>query len=102
MSMDYSYRLKKMAGFCRDARRVLDVGWANIPNPYLRNEEVVGLDLAEAEPPATTPLLAGTPLACPNLSATAFDAVVVGEILEHLEAPLDFCRRCRQVLLRRN
>ena len=98
--MNYSYRLRKMANLCRNAVKVLDVGWAEAPNPFLCNQTVIGLDLALGEkPPNYSGSYVGDALHLPDpFGPDAFDAVVAGEILEHLETPIDFLRRCHRAL----
>jgi SAM-dependent methyltransferase len=100
MRMKYSYRLRRMANLCRDAATVLDVGWAGIPNPFLCNESVIGLDLTIADQPSNyTRCLVGNALCLPEpFGSNTFDALVAGELLEHLETPVDFLRRCHRVL----
>jgi SAM-dependent methyltransferase len=90
-----------MADLCRDAFKVLDVGWASVPNSFLYNKIVIGLDLTSRDHPANyTKCLIGDVLCLPEpFGSNAFDALVAGEILEHLEAPMDFLRRCHSVLV---
>ncbi len=98
--MDYTYRHKKMAGLCSGAERVLDIGWYHAPNPYLRNKVVVGLDLKSREtPPNYTSCLAGDAMNLPEpFGPESFEAIVAGELIEHLENPVDFLRRCARLL----
>ncbi len=92
-------RLRLMARLAGDGA-ILDVGFAQLPNPHLRGSPVVGFDLAP--PPPTPPydeVLAGD---AADLAAAVgerrFDAVVAGEIIEHLEDPYRFLRGCRSAL----
>ena len=95
-----NYRLKKMARLCADRRRVLDVGWAAWPNVYMRNAEVIGLDLQKGLLPKNyTSCVVGDVMTLPEpFEPDSFDALAAGEIIEHLESPLDFLRRCYKTL----
>ncbi len=95
-----NYRLKKMARLCADRQRVLDVGWAAVPNIYLKNPEVIGLDLQKRQPPDNyNSCLVGDAIALPEpFEPGSFDALVAGEVIEHVESPLELLRRCRQTL----
>jgi len=79
---------------------ILDIGFAAMPNRHLEGARVVGLDL---EPPAAQPpyheTIAGDAQDLGSvLGGRRFDAVVAGEVLEHLEAPYDFLRACHGAL----
>ncbi|OQY60324.1 MAG: hypothetical protein B6245_01935 [Desulfobacteraceae bacterium 4572_88] len=95
-----NYRLKKMAHLVKGKRRVLDIGWVQLPNLFLSNHEVVGLDVEKREMlPNYTSSYRGDVMNLPEpFGPGAFDAVVAGEIIEHLERPLDFLRSCHQLL----
>ena len=91
-SVNENYRLKKMAGLVSEESRVLDIGCSQYPNPFLRNTIVEGVDLQLASLPENyTQLHLGSTEVLPN---GLYDAVVAGEILEHLERPVDFLREC--------
>jgi len=94
------YRMRKMAYLCKDRARVLDLGWAQYPSVYLRNAEVIGLDLILAPaPPNYTKTLAGDVMDLPQpFGAESFDAIHAGELLEHLEHPMGFLRNCLATL----
>lgn len=95
-----NYRLRKMARLCADCERVLDVGWAATPNIYLKNPHVVGLDLQKGQPPKNyTSCVVGNAMDLPEpFEPNSFDALVAGEIIEHIESPLEFLRRCHKTL----
>ncbi len=95
-----NYRLRRMAELCRNRRRVLDIGCTDHPNPYLRNERLVGFDIARRELPANyADFQTGDVMNLPQpFEPGSFDAVVAGEILEHLERPVDFLRGCLALL----
>ncbi len=95
-----AYRLKKLARLAAPAQSVLDVGCACMPNPYLRNEVVVGLDLMKPELPTNyTAFHVSDAMRLPHpFEPEEFDAVVCGEMLEHLKQPNDFLSACFKVL----
>ncbi len=95
-----AYRFKKMARLCADRSRVLDLGCACAPNTHLRNPEVIGLDQTRvAAPENYREMVVGDVRDLPQpFGAASFDCVVAGELLEHLERPLDFLRGCAETL----
>ncbi|MBD3369678.1 methyltransferase domain-containing protein [Candidatus Fermentibacteria bacterium] len=94
------YRLRRMATFVRGKPRVLDIGWTELPNTYLDNEEVVGLDRVEGDMPSNySECVTGDATDLPEpFGRESFDALVAGEIIEHMERPVDFLRGCRAAL----
>lgn len=93
-------RLKLLAEEVRGSR-VLDVGYAKLPNPWLDRFNTVGLDLEEPSeiPGAYTRLLRGDATRLDEVVGDeVFDSVVAGEFIEHLEDPYDFLRRVRRIL----
>ena len=97
--MCFDYRLKILAKLARGPR-ILDVGCAACPNPYLKAEGVVGFDRRESElPPNYTGCVRGEVSALGELfDAVSFDAIVAGEVIEHLENPCEFLRACSRLL----
>jgi len=88
-------RLKIMARYARG--RILDIGYAQMPNPHLEGD-VIGLDPAEAPcPPNYRNVVVGTLDDAP-FGDDEFDTVVAGEVIEHVEEPLKFLRNCRRLL----
>lgn len=89
--------LAEMAG----SGRVLDIGYAQNPNRFDAAASVVGLDLTSmASPPAGYDQVVCGDASDPAsaLDGERFDTVVAGEFIEHLEDPLGFLRRVREVL----
>lgn len=84
-------RLRKIAGFVRSGR-VLDIGYAQLPNPYFVDVETVGLDLVKpAEPSGYAEEIQGSALDLPDaLGGRRFDWIVAGEFIEHVRNPYDF------------
>ena len=95
-----SFRLRKMAKLAANQERVLDVGPAEMPNTYLRNERIVALDVLSFSLPANyTERVVGDVMHLPEpFGAGSFDCITAGEILEHLENPLAFIKGCYETL----
>jgi len=90
-----------MADLTAARRKVLDVGWTCQPNGYLKNEVIVGMDLLNGHCPENyTSCVVGDVMRLPNpFEEESFDGIVAGEIIEHLEYPLEFLRNCRRTLI---
>ena len=84
-------RLQKIARIARSGS-VLDVGYAQLPNPYFADVETVGLDLVRpAEPSGYAEEIQGSALDLPKaLGERRFDWIVAGEFIEHVRNPYDF------------
>ena len=88
------YRLKLIAKYSHG--KVLDVGFAGHPNPYLKN--VIGLDMVKADKPQNyIEVHKGDAMNMPFKDKT-FDSIVAGDVIEHLENPSKFLRECKRVL----
>ena len=89
-----------MAGLVRGRARVLDLGWVEQPNPFLFNNEVVGLDVSKGNLPSnyTSSVIADVMNLPEPFKPGSFDAIVAGELIEHLDRPLDFLRSCYKTL----
>jgi len=89
-----------MARFVQNAEKVLDVGCGDMPNPYLTNAIVIGLDLQKSDPKNNyTNFVIGDVMNLPApFKEKTFDAIIAGEIIEHLERPVDFLRNCHATL----
>lgn len=79
---------------------VLDVGYAEMPNPYLPADRTTGVDLIPARVPSgyAEEVLGDGGALGPLLGGRRFDTVVAAEIIEHLEDPYAFLRGLRDVL----
>jgi 2-polyprenyl-3-methyl-5-hydroxy-6-metoxy-1,4-benzoquinol methylase len=81
---------------------VLDVGYAQLPNPYLSrpDREVTGVDLNP--PPANCAyeqVVQGDVMECRSqFGANAFDTVIAGEVIEHVENPYSLLREIRSII----
>ena len=93
-------RLRKLADLT-EGPEVLDIGYAQEPNPYLTNCHRVGYDL-------NAPAAGGTRYdeeirgdvrdIAAVLEGRRFDTVICGELIEHLENPYEFLRDLRGLL----
>jgi len=92
-------RLRLMAARAR-GRRLIDIGYAQIPNRYIEGDEVVGFDLAPrpASPPYTRTVAGDAVSLAAAFPPGSFDTVLAGEIVEHLDDPYRFLRDCRALL----
>ncbi len=100
MKKSKSGKLKVQAGFCLPGR-ILDVGFAANPNPYIQN--AIGLDIVL---PEVSPVNYSDIVRC-NLNIEPipfaddfFDNVIAGDVIEHLENPSHFLREANRVLKR--
>lgn len=84
-------RQKKIARIASSGR-VLDIGYAQLPNRYFSGDEVVGLDLEKpSKPSGYAEEIEGSALDLPAaVSGRHFDWIVAGEFIEHLRNPYDF------------
>src|SRR3546814_17865783 len=98
--LEESVRMKRMVRLGQGCRSVLDIGWAQSPNPFFANDNGVGVDLnRRALPHNYHESGAGDAREMvQGFSGRRFDAIVAGEILEHVEQPHAFLRDCRLLL----
>jgi 2-polyprenyl-3-methyl-5-hydroxy-6-metoxy-1,4-benzoquinol methylase len=88
-------RLRKVAQLC-EGSSVLDIGYAQMPNPYLRARQRVGFDLALPQPGLATTYEEEIRGDVRNIAAMLgdrkFATVICGELIEHLENPYALLR----------
>jgi len=98
LQLSESYRLKKMAKLGAFGERLLDIGCCQLPNGFLRNSTVVGVDQRAGELPNNySEFHLGDFRELVNQPGR-YDVVNAGEIIEHLERPIDFLRDCHALL----
>lgn len=89
-----AYELQRLRKIARLANSgvVLDIGYAQLPNPYFENVSCVGLDLADAPADCQySEKLVGSALDLKSvLGDRRFDWIVAGEFIEHVRRPYDF------------
>ena len=91
-----AYERKRMRLIAREVvgPDVLDIGYASPPNPHLRAFRTVGLDRRTPREPsgyAEEIQCDAKDMALP-LAGRRFNSIVLGEFIEHLEAPYAFLR----------
>jgi SAM-dependent methyltransferase len=89
------YRLRKIAHFARG--KVLDIGFAHYPNPYLRGE-IYGFDRERVPVPSNYKTAFFDEVTNLRDIGEKFDTVIAGELIEHLENPLQFLADCYHIL----
>ena len=95
----YEYkRLEKIARLV-EGDSVLDIGYAQIPNPYFQVKHRTGLDLEKPKESLYEEELVGDATKLREvLGDRKFDTVVAGEFIEHIETPYEFLRSLKRVL----
>lgn len=97
-TINENYRLKRLSKLSISCNKVLDIGCSQYPNIYLSNREVIGLDLKKgAMPENYTNFINGDVSEIAKINSS-YDAVIAGEIIEHLEDPISFLRQCKSCL----
>jgi ubiquinone/menaquinone biosynthesis C-methylase UbiE len=89
-------RLKKMAAFGHG--NILDIGFAHIPNSFLQGRSIIGLDLESTVCPVNYDAVTVGDARQLPFRSNYFDTILAGEIIEHVEQPLQFLRNCRRLL----
>lgn len=94
------YRLHKMAAMLKEREYILDLGFVDIPNLYLKNKKIVGIDIQKANVPDNyhSVVIADVMELSKHIEKESVDAIFCGELLEHLENPIHFLRECQKVL----
>jgi len=78
--------------------KLLDVGCCQLPNEYLSNAYVMGVDTSPGELPDNYSEFHCGDFSELRANSNLFDVVNAGEIIEHLERPIDFLRECLALL----
>lgn len=76
---------------------ILDIGCAQMPNADLQGKHVVGLDIKDMllQPPYTEHIVGDVSDIDTLLRGRQFDAVLMGELIEHVQRPYDVLRSVR-------
>lgn len=93
-------RLRKIASFAV-GQTVLDIGYAQIPNPYLQGLHRVGYDLEAPQDPRVRyeEEIRGDVADIEQvLKGRVFDTIICAELIEHLENPYAFLRGVSNLL----
>ncbi|SHI15907.1 class I SAM-dependent methyltransferase [Desulfofustis glycolicus] len=92
-------RLEKIARHCR-AGSILDIGYAQHPNPFFSSSHITGVDL---RPPLGTTnydveLTGDATQLVKLIPGRKYDNIIAGEFIEHLENPYAFLRSLKTYL----
>ena len=96
MGSEFQYRLKKIAGLAR-GKVILDVGFGDFPNPFLRNAIGVDLRIPKKIPNCYKKVVKGSVYDLP-FSKESVDTVVLSGVIEHLENPVEALKEINRVL----
>ena len=93
-------RLRRIAKLVDGGKIVVDVGCAHAPNYLLSAHTVIGIDIEEMQLPTNySGSFVGTlDDFISSYGRARVDALVAGEILEHLHDPLSFLKSCYEAL----
>jgi 2-polyprenyl-3-methyl-5-hydroxy-6-metoxy-1,4-benzoquinol methylase len=85
-------------GELAQGQSVLDIGCADIPNPYLRGKRIVGLDLEDMKisPPYAEHVIGDVNQIDELLPGELFDVILMGNVIEHVEQPYELLRKVRE------
>lgn len=89
-----NFRLKKLAQLVSHCEYVLDVGCSQHPNTFLNNTKVVGMDIIEKGVPSNYTEFIQGKLSDIDKDNLPVEAIIAGELLEHLEDPIMFLNEC--------
>lgn len=98
--MLFNYRHKLLAKTTKKFDLLLDIGFAEIPNVYLNNKQVIGIDIQKVDKPSnySEVIVADACTLTNYFSPSSIDAICCGELFEHLLNPISFLRQCHTIL----
>lgn len=99
-SLPYERRRLQLMAAARTGSSVLDLGYAEMPNPHLAHGYTVGFDLAKPDdaPGYDEQIVGDVNEVDRILAGQRFDTVLSGELIEHLERPYDHLRTLRSLV----
>lgn len=92
-------RLKAISERVEGEREILDIGFNEHPNPYLKNPD--GLDIEITKKPKNYNKLFKQNILSNNLESYSYDLVIASEVIEHMENPLAFLRELKRITRKR-
>ena len=100
MANRYERHRQKIMAKLAGKNDILDIGCTNMPNSFLTGKRVVGLDInpMDVKPPYTKHIVGDITDIDSLLTGQKFDAVLMGEFIEHVERPYDVIRAARQFI----
>lgn len=98
--MTEEFRLKKLAKLISDRNTILDIGCSENPNIFLKNNQVIGVDLLERQLPSnyTSLRICDVMKLSEEFNHDEINGILAGEIIEHIEDPIKFLKECYNVL----
>lgn len=96
----YEHRRLRLIAGAAAGERVADLGYAQLPNRYLRAPHLVGVDVREpaVAAPNYTAHITGDVTDPATFGGQVFDTVIAAELIEHLEDPYGFLRMLHTVV----
>lgn len=95
-------RLQRMAYFANCGDSIADIGFSQCPNPFLTAKTVFGIDPNASESDRVggySDVFSGTLAEYLEVRGQEkFNSILAGELIEHLESPVDFLRECFEAL----
>ncbi len=100
MTHSENYRLRKMARLASGASAMIDIGCTQQPNIFLKAKNLTGFDLVKGQLSDNYhDFILGDVFDIPEiLDGKSFDCCIIGEVLEHIENPVEFLRKANLAL----
>lgn len=98
---NYERRRLQLLAKCCHGKTVLDIGYAQLPNPFFENLHRTGVDLWHPIAQSVhyeEELTGDVNRIYSLLSGRLFDNIVAGEFIEHIESPYEFLRSVKPLL----